>query len=781
MRAMKSLTFVVFFYLGLAGTVLAQQFPSPPGGQYQFVAQQTGDWDNPATWGESSLIPGDGDNVLIPETTTVTVERQETARHRFIGIEGQLEMATYADTRLFVETIYVAEGGAFEIGDVNNPVEAGVTAKVVFISDGQAIDLDWDPKQMSRGLVSDGTIRMFGQPKTHMIPMTADAFAGDDSLNLDEAASDWDEEDEIVVPLTTFERVTDPADPASSTLKLAIESIDGSQIDLLSSLDRDRVRPRSDLQLHIANLTRNVILRTEFPALLRDRGHVMFRDSDVDVRYVAFVRLGRTDKSTALDDLVVTKLASTYTISEPDLADVENRRGRYPVHFHKNGTQATAANPPSKVYGSVVVDTPGWGFVNHSSHVDFRENVCFDFVGAGFVTESGDELGNFFDNVAILGRGDGEYRQIKIVFKHPTRPQALSDFAFSGDGFWFQGPAIRARDNVASSCNGAGMMWFSTGAPDIQQLYTTAGGHVNNRYTHFPSDDVSDVYAGFPDLSSFDPRYWDHSVTDEKLVIADLPILELDGFVGYASFIGFRLRFNNHHSIAWYKEFPIFHYDDHIVGVCGTDNSCAVRMRQSLEDLELWNNEQGFRLRYSSLADWDHVDVVNRAAYFDPEDGDETVGHAGAELKNFVEDVTFSDLAIDGYPVAGWIEDGNRSARDEVDFSNPDPPAYASYANLDTWDPNQTCDPPSNVNSASGLGTAWVFWFASDDNERYLVRYKKESDQLWLFAATENTFTQLPDLESGVTYVFQVLSGCSEDDEETAVSTWTEEETFTTF
>lgn len=46
-----------------------------------------------------------------------------------------------------------------------------------------------------------------------------------------------------------------------------------------------------------------------------------------------------------------------------------NIRARYSIHFHRNGINRET--PPSLVRGSVVFDNPGWGYVNHSSYVDF--------------------------------------------------------------------------------------------------------------------------------------------------------------------------------------------------------------------------------------------------------------------------------------------------------------------------------------------------------------------------------------------------------------------------
>ena len=83
-----------------------------------------------------------------------------------------------------------------------------------------------------------------------------------------------------------------------------------------------------------------------------------------------------------------------------------NPRGRYAVHFHRTGIDED--DDPATISDSSVVDTPGWGIVNHSSNVDVDGNVVFNAVGAAYVTEAGDEIGTFNHNIAIhshrLGR-----------------------------------------------------------------------------------------------------------------------------------------------------------------------------------------------------------------------------------------------------------------------------------------------------------------------------------------------------------------------------------------
>ena len=77
---------------------------------------------------------------------------------------------------------------------------------------------------------------------------------------------------------------------------------------------------------------------------------------------------------------------------------------------------------------SVVADSPGWGFVNHSSYVNFDNNVAFNVVGASFVTEAGNEIGEFVGNLAIntlAGRVPADYRLLNSRYGQRFTPQDM--------------------------------------------------------------------------------------------------------------------------------------------------------------------------------------------------------------------------------------------------------------------------------------------------------------------------------------------------------------------
>src|SRR6185437_15146475 len=176
--------------------------------------------------------------------------------------------------------------------------------------------------------------------------------------------------------------------------------------------------------------------------------HVMFmHNGDVDVRFGGFVGLGRTDKSRPIDDPQMNAKGALVAGSGT------NPRGRYAVHFHRTGT--AASKPAAIVSGCAVVNSPGWGFVNHSSHVDIDGNVAFNVFGSAFVTEAGDEIGVFRNNFGIRSHATQQYGE--------DERKKIQDFAFEGDGFWFQGAGITVEDNIAAGQKSSGFIYFTAG------------------------------------------------------------------------------------------------------------------------------------------------------------------------------------------------------------------------------------------------------------------------------------------------------------------------------
>jgi hypothetical protein len=157
--------------------------------------------------------------------------------------------------------------------------------------------------------------------------------------------------------------------------------------------------------------------------------------ANVDVRYVEFNQLGRTSKD--LDSFDADDVS-------PMLPD-SNVRARYPFHFHRSGIDDP--RHPAIAIGNAVFGSPGWGYVHHDSNAVLHNNVSFDTFGAGFIAETGNEIGVWTNNLAIKAEGNSAF--------NPKNGNFGVDFdtGRTGDGFWFQGRMVRANNNIAASVN----------------------------------------------------------------------------------------------------------------------------------------------------------------------------------------------------------------------------------------------------------------------------------------------------------------------------------------
>jgi Ca2+-binding RTX toxin-like protein len=397
-------------------------------------AVQNGAWSDPTTW-HNGIVPVDGAHVLVPLGVEVTVDTVLAARLSSVRVDGTLSFDTTRDTELRVDTIVVFDTGTFEMGTAANPIMPNVTAKLLIIDNGP-IDRVADPFAIGRGLLSHGKVFIQGAEVTSYATLAGPVTAGSQLLRLATVPMGWKAGDTLVLAGTT-----------GGTTQNEVRRIIGIVGDLLMMdrpLDFNHVSPAPNIDVHVANVTRNAVIESESTALDR-RGHVMFMHNvNVHIGYAGFYHLGRTNKLVPINDPVVN---ADWTL-QPGTGT--NPRARYSVHFHRAGLSRTT--PPATVIGSAVVDSPGWGYVNHSSHVDMDNNVAYDVHGAAFTTEVGDEIGNFRGNLAIGTSGSGEGVESR---------QYIFDFGHRGDGFWFQGVGVNATGNIAAGNQGSAFIYYA--------------------------------------------------------------------------------------------------------------------------------------------------------------------------------------------------------------------------------------------------------------------------------------------------------------------------------
>ena len=421
-------------------------FDLVPHDEADFVSIASGEWSDPDTW-KDGLIPGEDAQVLIASGTTVTFDVIQYDAMDWVRVDGTLDWDTDDDTQLYLDTLVVDAHGSLLIGSADDPVEHGVAARIVIADSGEDIDTEWDPIQISRGVISHGTAQFYGEDVTPYVSLAEDPRRGDTTLTLDEVPVNWEAGNRLV--LTGING--NPNRPDDEELEIV--SINGNVVTIDSDSDEPGIQPLQyhhrtpaghDLSVYVANMNRNVVIMSENPSVTQSRGHVMFmHNQNAVVDNVGFYGLGRTDKRNPANDAVLN--------DHDELVPGLNQRGRYAVHFHRAGT--TYADNPGIVEGSVVVDSPGLGFVNHESYVHMRDNVAFNVVGSSFFTEFGNEIGSFERNLSIRNTGSGNGLESR---------KDIFDFGHGGHGFWMQGPGVEVVDNISTGARDSAFNFFTT-------------------------------------------------------------------------------------------------------------------------------------------------------------------------------------------------------------------------------------------------------------------------------------------------------------------------------
>ncbi|MFN3253398.1 Ig-like domain-containing protein [Roseibium album] len=420
-----------------------------PRGDATHVAVRDGDWSDPANWFEGR-VPDEGARVLVPEGIAVRYDAESDTSLFTVRVDGDLSFATNSDTRMVVDTLVVAHSGHLEIGSEHNPIDANVSADIVFANNGN-IDVSWDQSQLSRGLIATGEVDIHGAEKTAYLSVEAAPMAGDTTLRLESVPDGWTVRDKLVLTGTHKEGWQNygsgPTWTGTQDEEIVIVDISGNVITFEPPLSFDHDAPSGDLSAYVSNMTRNVTFSSEDGAAIHERGHVMFmHTNEVDVRYVAFEDLGRTDKSERAVD----------TSSVDDIQPDTNVKGRYSAHFHVAGTEDQ--DSPALAIGTVVSGSPGWGLVHHSCHANFYDNVAYDVFGAAFVAEAGDETGTWSRNLAIksegIGYGNWTIKDQQDVF--------AADLGRTGDGFFLASRLVEVSDSVAANTTN-GFVWMHRG------------------------------------------------------------------------------------------------------------------------------------------------------------------------------------------------------------------------------------------------------------------------------------------------------------------------------
>lgn len=400
-----------------------------------------GRWQDADTW-NTGTVPNEaaGDRVCVQPGTHVTIHGGEAAGCRWVNVGGKLDCCDHCDIRFNVETVYIPKGGDFMLGSSAMPCKGKV---VVEFTPGE-----WgeDRAQWGRGILNMGMASIAGLPKTeHGVIANAELPVGATSLTLREPPIGWNPGDDLLLA-GTDSLIGEKRVPYQSEY-LKITSVAGSTVTFSPPLKYRHYPWRSDLQVHVANLTRNVVLRSRDPGTIGNRGHVMYMMPG-EAHYCELVGLGRTDKSKPVTDPRVDAYGEFVAGSDV------NVRARYAgIHSHRTGP----LEKPTRCRGVVVRGSPGLGMVNHNSNAEWDACIAVECYGAGFFTEEGQERGYMRRCLGALNRGMGDIPGISGDDDHGSG----SDWAKAGDAFWLQGGGVEVSDCIAFDNSGRGFALFN--------------------------------------------------------------------------------------------------------------------------------------------------------------------------------------------------------------------------------------------------------------------------------------------------------------------------------
>lgn len=560
--------------------------------QATHAAVTTGNWSDPNTW-EDQALPTAGARILIPSGVSITVDSVMSTEFKTVGIHGELKFATDVNTELRVDTIVSTHNGRLEIGTAQNPIANGVRARVVFADDG-AIDRTWDPTQVSRGAVLFGATSIHGADSTHRALLAVHPTAGATTLELSVAPSGWNVGDEIIITGTQG---------STSDEVRTINVIKGNSVTLDQALSLDHVPPRSDLNVYVANTTRNVEFTSENTEVAH-RGHIMFaHNPNTHVNNAKFTELGRTNKKIALDDIAflptdaVGNRTSAWVDFTTEAGPANNIRGRYAVHFHRTGVDPSST--PATIDGSVVVGSPGWGFVNHSSHVNMTNNVAYGVHGASFYTEAGDEIGTIENNIAIRTVNPNFRLEDNGEISVDLRAEQ-QDFGVDGDGFWLSGHLVNFRNNVSAGASGHGIIYWTDGLVEADRGRTSVRvGNIANGHL-------------IPGRETI-PTWW-------------APMADIQNNEAFNATIGFRARYI-HSSIYLGDPGSSFHEPP--------PREYIETLNPTVDGLTVWGSRDGALLNYNERLSLRNARIVGIGAEYVRQGGTTDLG-VGIDMYNEV-------------------------------------------------------------------------------------------------------------------------------------------------
>lgn len=432
---------------------------------FQARTAQSGPWSDSRTW-EGGRPPRAGDFAQVRTGHVVTYDVSSNAALRMLHIAGTLTFSREVSTLLEVGLLKVEPGetttedgfnchdaapvpssGAprpvLEIGTPELPIPSGVKATIRLRHFKGT-----DPESLPAIIACGGRWDVHGAPMARTwLKLAAPAKAGDLSVTVEQAVTDWRVGDRIIVTSgeqkgpesgASFRQSSGRPKPVG-TEECLLTAIDGAVLTLDRQLKHAH-HGEGMMRCEVANLSRNVVIESAEPA--GARGHTMYhRDSSGGISYAEFRHLGK-----------------------------EGVLGKYAIHFHL--VRETMRG--SGVLGASIWDSHNrWVTIHGTDHLLIRDCVGYQSRGHGFFLEDASEQWNVFDrNLAVQSFGSV-----------PLPKQVLSFDPNDGAGFWWANGRNTFTRNVACENDRYGYHFQIARTPDFNPVrrLRSLGGQVVDR------------------------------------------------------------------------------------------------------------------------------------------------------------------------------------------------------------------------------------------------------------------------------------------------------------
>ncbi|MGH1540440.1 MAG: G8 domain-containing protein [Arenicella sp.] len=468
---------------------------------------KSGQWSDQSIW-NNGQVPSTNAIVIIDNDHSVEYDLDSTNALNAVGIAGELRFSDTNTTKMHVTHLLVYRTGSLRIGDIDAPLDATITAEIVINdqrlltekSTESSLNNPIDPKQYGNGLLVWGSIDFHGTPKEIVFSRLNKAVSsGDQIIHLDTVPASWLVKDQLLIPDSRQIRPADinTRDESPYNLKgskglvmpahwelAEISKLEASNITLKQTLryNHKGINTNLDKQTetrlmpHVANVSRNIIIRSENPS--GTRGHTIgFHNSSININHALFKDLGRTTIATIDNSIATEGLEAEYI--------GENQVARYPVHMHHitNAQQLSSSAPSFRLIGNVINGGKRWGLSLHGSHFGLvKNNIVFDIDGAGIVTEDGSETGNVFEgNFVAAIRGSG------MDMEHRERGEGVGH---EGSGFWLGSDNNIVRNNVVAGVRASGYALFRTERSQAFPEFPLLSDYPDNRIFEFSDNEV---------------------------------------------------------------------------------------------------------------------------------------------------------------------------------------------------------------------------------------------------------------------------------------------------